>query len=144
MSARMSLDYGAGPTSAGPILNVAQLDAEIDRITVGASCYLPCLITLRSATGALLAMGAGAASSVLAWTDGRPGGLMLSRGGPAGPGGERFFYGGDWLRVERSCLIPVPAARAAMRLFLLSGGALPEVPALGGGPPGPPLAWETG
>lgn len=118
-----TIEYGDAPELIEDIDSVDRLDAELDRIAHESRAGdLPYLVTLTAPSGRSLAIGVGADSSVLSWSDEdaeHP--YFTSRGGSTDTEPVGFSYGGEWTEFPPSAAVPVGVARQAAREFVHTG-----------------------
>ncbi len=109
------------------ITRTQELDEWLDRLSRQAQATEPFIVELIEPQHGALGMGLGGSSSVLAFNgaSGLPP-YYLSAGEDEFPADTpastvAYYYQGEWTEFSKASLVPIEAARQAMRIFLESG-----------------------
>lgn len=121
----LKLYYGHNIDAPITVTDADQMARELDRIDrESRAADEPWMVALLDEAGRELALGVGADTSVITWTDeaNKEMPYLISRGASQILGGENLeFYYGQWSEFEPSAAVPVAVAREAAREFLRTG-----------------------
>jgi hypothetical protein len=99
--------------------SLSELDAELDRLT--AQCHeKPMIVEVIDAGGNSLSIGLGRDKTLVHLVP-TAGPYLASVGDVSAPGTSVFYFHGEWTEVRQSQLIPIPAARNAVRHWYMTG-----------------------